>query len=81
MWKRILKVGNSLVVQCLGLGTFIVGAWFNPGWGAKTPQAAWHGQKTNNKRILNVDLKFLSLSTGYIITLIFKSWKAHFCKH
>ena len=39
--------GNSLAVQWLGLGTFTArGPGSGPGPGTKTPQAAWHGQKT-----------------------------------
>ena len=40
-----LHVGNSLVVQWLGLCTFTAkGLGSIPGWGTKIPQ---HGQKTN----------------------------------
>ena len=37
-------VGNSLVVQWLGLHTFTAeGAGSIPGWGTKIPQAVWCG--------------------------------------
>ena len=43
------KLGNSLAVQWLGVRTFIAkGPGSVLGWGAKIPQAAWHGQKINN---------------------------------
>ena len=43
------KLGNSLAVQWLGVQTFITkGPGSVLGWGAKIPQAAWHGQKINN---------------------------------
>ena len=38
--------GNSLVIQWLRLCAFIAkGIGSTPGWGAKIPQAAQHGQK------------------------------------
>ena len=39
-------VGNSLVVQWLGLCTFTAkGQSSIPGWGTKIPQASWRGWK------------------------------------
>ena len=39
-------LGNSLVVQWLGLCTFTAkGLDSNPGWETKIPQAVWHGQR------------------------------------
>ena len=39
--SRIYRDGNSLVVQCLGLGafTFTAGLGSFPGWGTTIPQA------------------------------------------
>ena len=43
-------MGNPLVVQWLGLCTFTArGRGSIPRWGAKIPQAVWHGQKIKIK--------------------------------
>ena len=48
--KRKQKDRNSLVLQWLGLGTFIVkGPGSVPRQGTKILQAAWYGQKEKNK--------------------------------
>ena len=53
--KRTGKVlGNSLVVQWLGLGVFTAGAWGSiPGGGTKIPQATQYGQNTKTKQPKN----------------------------
>ena len=48
--ERKQKDRNSLVLQWLGLGTFIVkGPGSVPCQGTKILQAAWYGQKEKNK--------------------------------
>ena len=47
-----------LVVQRLGLGTFIAkGLGSIPGQGTKIPQDTWHGQKFKKKKKFQVSLK------------------------
>ena len=42
---KTVLMGNSLVVQWLGLSTFTAeGLGSIPGQGTKIPQAAWHGR-------------------------------------
>ena len=51
----IMKVilGNSVVVQWLGLSAFtVVGLGSIPGWGSKILQAAQHGQKKRKEKIV-----------------------------
>ena len=48
MMKTKRYVGNSLVIQWLGLHASIAeGTGSIPGQGTKSPQATWHGQKKN----------------------------------
>lgn len=47
-----VSLGVCLVVQWLGLGTFIAkGLGSIPGQGTKIPQDTWHGQKLEKKKI------------------------------
>ena len=50
----IQNIGNSLVVQWLGLCAFTAeGQGSVPGQGTKIPQAKWHGQKKKKKKKLH----------------------------
>ena len=48
--NTIIYMGNSLVVQWLGLCTFTTeGTGSIPGWGNKIPQAVWCSKKKKKK--------------------------------
>ena len=43
---KIVLLGNSVVVQWIGLGALTArGPGLIPGWGTKVPHAAWRSQK------------------------------------
>ena len=55
MIKAVHSIGNSLVVQWLGLFTFNAeGMGSIPGRGTKIPQAAQQGQKRKKKAIHSI---------------------------
>ena len=50
-------IGNSLVVQWLGLHAFTAEDLGSiPGWGTKIPQAVQNGQKKKNKQAMIIVL-------------------------
>ena len=51
LFNITMYLGNSLVVQWLGLHAFTAeGVGLIPGWGTKIPQAAWCGQRKKKKK-------------------------------
>ena len=57
--KNYIIGGASLVVQWLRLHASTAGgAVLIPGWGTKTPHAAWHGQKKPQKQKNSIVGKF-----------------------
>ena len=53
-----VSFGVCLVVQRLGLGTFIAkGLGSIPGQGTKIPQDTWHGQKLKKKKKISGELE------------------------
>ena len=61
------SLGNCLVVQWLGLGSFHCwGPGLMPGQETKMPQAMWHGQKERkNQSLFNMLSRFvISLEEG-----------------